>query len=378
MNVFNSIYSTDIDDFERSYIIAETAFNIEIERANKEYMLESGLICLGEDTTFLETAKTNKGNAFSKFVKSICDGIRNFFTSIGETISNMFDKRKDLTLDEVTKSSKITLSRDITKLDSVAEREIQKGNRLLEQVSSSTGGISDSLIGEWIKSSGTKIMEVAPKAITIGTALGFNTIIASIFKKNKNRLKQTEDAAKSSDDGDPKKQQQKRSIMNHISKLFHVIIDESKTVSGEIDKSVMGQYRKSVKDADKDADTEKQKAAVTLENLRKMYMDGKVAEDVYLKRVKEFETRYGTIDEQASTKKAKSRSKAIEQSSALREYNKRYDEITRMIKRKEIEPAIGRAYLTYIEKQQKLYNDGKLEFSDYMINLKMNTIKSKA
>jgi hypothetical protein len=263
-------------------------------------------------------------------------------------------------------------------MDEIADKEIHAGNGLIQKITSSANGISDSIIGDWIKNSSEKLKEVAPKAISIGTALGFNTVIGGIFKKHKNRLKETEDAAQSSDDGNSKKQQQKRTVLSHISKIFHSVINDSKTVSSEIDKSLVGKYKKDVSNADKDAKSEKQIAAKELAKLRADYMNGSVSESDYLSKVKEFEAKYGEINAQASTKKAKSRSKAMEQTAALKEYKTRYAEINNMIKQKQVEPSIGQAYLTYIQKQQKLYNDGKLEFSDYMINLKMNTIKNKA
>ena len=263
MNVFNEIYSTDINSFEREYMIAETALMIDIERANKEYMLESGLIANSNEDTFFEATKQkSKQNAFSKFVSNIFNGIRNFFSKIINAISKSSDSKEHIKLDDIKKSSTITISKDIDKLNKVTDDEISKGHELLRKVTASSDGISDNIITAWIKDSGNKLNEIAPKAIKMGVALGIGEALKLSIKKKNNKMTDIEKDATSTDTDTPNKERQKKTIISRTAELYTIYTKMSKSVISDIDaevdklyrdeeKNIKNEYEKNIKDIEK-------------------------------------------------------------------------------------------------------------------------------
>lgn len=274
MNIFNDIYSTDIDPIERSFIIAETTFEIEIERVNKEYMYEMGLIDLGLETTFCETANTNRENAFVKFVKGIFNGIRNLLDSVADAIRGIFDKRKHIELDDVAKSEKFTLSRDVRKLDKAVDDEIERGRKLLKKSQSST--LTKQELDSWVDKSIERIKNVAPTVINIGSALGLGTIIKDIFKKHKNKSKQMETDVTNASNANPDKNGQQKTILNHTATIMNLFTTLAQTVGKEVDKKLDKQYAKYYAEIDKEHKSKTEKIRKKHSSIAKGYKSGKI------------------------------------------------------------------------------------------------------
>lgn len=354
LNVFKNIYSTDIDPIDRSFIITETTFNIDIERANKDYMLESGLICLGEDTTFLETANTNKENAFIKFVRTICDSIRKFFASIAETISNIFDKRKNISPDDFKNSSaKINVRKNLTKLDTVVDDEIDKGNKLLRKISKSD--VSDDEINDWVKKSAERIKNIASVAIPVATALGFNTIIKNAFNKKKDKIKETEDAAQPTGTDTPKKQQQKKTVLSRNAELFHIFGSLSKDVVREIDKDINNLYKDEITSVDKDTKNKQKKLTKREQKALDLYNKGKLNEEQFQKSVQSLDKDRRKINKTDKEQRSEiadrqkvDRDLAKLMASVITDIRKKYDN-------KEITKFQYDSYMTIIKKNKDKY-----------------------
>ena len=224
MNVFDAIYLNESDPIERSFIAAETALDIAVARATKEYTLESGLIELSDDKLFIESegsvADSKKENSFIKAVKAICNAIRNFIGDLFKSIIGIFDGRENITAEDYLESTtgKIRLEKDTRELEKVVDAEIRKGNKLLQWVSSKTG-ISDEVIDEWMRSSAEKIQKIAPVVITTALGFGFKKIFSKMRDKKKH-VDEAEKTATTGDNTDSKKNKQKLKIFGHMKTLF--------------------------------------------------------------------------------------------------------------------------------------------------------------
>ena len=355
MNVFASMYSPDMDEFDREYAIAEATLMIDIERANKDYMFESGLINTSTEDTFLEaTKKKPNENVFSKFVKNICDSMRKFITKLSDVIANMFGNNRITETDIKNREEEIKIRRDLEELDRVTQSQINEGNKLLKKVSSSPNGISDSLINTWIEKSTTKLAEVAPKYIKMGVALGIKDVISSKLKKNKDSIKNTEDSAKSSGNETDKQKNQKRGILNHISKLFHKNTDELYSIAKDIDKSILGSVKSDIKSIDKRAKgeiTAKRGEFDDALNRYKTDVDS-TSDSEFLSSIDKFMADISNIKKKANADKEKKEQKAIEKSCVIR--------LTRIAKDKvsnsDLDKSVKEAYLDFINRQVKRYD----------------------
>jgi len=228
MNVFDAIYLGNNDPIDRQFIAAETEMDITIARANKEYMLESGLIELSDNTLFMESSdssiKTKRENSFIKVVKSICTAIRNFIGDIVSTIAGMFDNRENITAEDYLESptGKIQLEKDIRAVERIVSDEIRKGNKLLQKVSQLTG-ISDEAIDNWVKEGTEKIAKLAPVIIPAAMGFGFKKLFSAAFKDSSKAVDDAEREATSGDTSDPKKTSQVTKILNHMHSLVKTV-----------------------------------------------------------------------------------------------------------------------------------------------------------
>lgn len=233
MNVFDAIYLNENDPIEQSFIAAETALDIAIARANKEYVYESGLIELSDNKLFMEAGETTidptiaakRENAFIKAIKAICNAIRNFIGDLVASIANIFDGRENIEPEEYLESptGKIRLEKDIEKLEAIVDDEIRKGNKLLQKASSVTG-ISDEAIDNWVRSSAEALNKLAPVIIPAALGFGFKKIFSSSKMKEKTKIiDDAEKNATSGDNTDPKKNKQKTTILNHMNWLVKQI-----------------------------------------------------------------------------------------------------------------------------------------------------------
>lgn len=227
MNVFDAIYLNENDPIERSFIAAETALDIAITRANKEYVYESGLIELSDNKLFIEagteTSDTNvkRENSFVKAVKAICTAIRNFIGDLIASIINIFDGRENLSAEEYfdAPTTKIRLDNDVREMEAIVDDEIRKGNKLLQKISSATG-ISDEEIDSWMKKGAERIGKLAPVLIPIGLTWGFKKMFKSSLKDKEKAVNEAEKAATSGDKSDPKKNQQKNKVLGWMSTMI--------------------------------------------------------------------------------------------------------------------------------------------------------------
>ena len=232
MNVFDAIYLNETDPVDRSFIAAETALDIAVARANKDYIYESGLIKLSDDKLFMEEGQTadsivdtKKENTFIKAVKAICNAIRNFIGDLISSVASIFDNRDNITPEDYLESTtgKMTLQKDTEKLEKIVADEIRKGNKLLQKVSSLTG-ISDEEIDKWIRAGADKLNKLAPVIIPAALGFGFKKIFsASSLKDKKKSIDEAEKNATEGDNSDPKKNKQKTTILGHLNWLYKQI-----------------------------------------------------------------------------------------------------------------------------------------------------------
>ena len=230
MNVFDAIYLNENDPLERAFIAAETALDIAVARANKDYVYETGLIELSDNKIFIEEAETvpnestdtQKENAFIKAIKTICTAIRNFIGDLVASIVSLFDGRDNITPEDYLESptGKMELQKDIERLENIVDDEIRKGNKLLQKISKMTG-ISDEEIDKWIKSGAEKINKLVPVIIPAALGFGFKKLFSK--EKMKEKKKSIDEAEKNATDGDNSdstKNKQKTTILGHMNWLY--------------------------------------------------------------------------------------------------------------------------------------------------------------
>ena len=227
MNVFDAIYLNENNPIEHQFIAAETALDIAVARANKEYVLESGLIELSDNKLFMEskdvesvdgTVVAKKENAFIKAVKAICTAIRNFISDLITSIASIFDGRENITAEDYLESptGKIRLEKDVEKLERIVDEELRQGNKLLQKVSSMTG-ISDEVIDKWVRTGVDKINKLAPVIIPAALGFGFKKLFsASKMKEKTKTVDEAEKQATSGDNSDSTKNKQKMTILGHM------------------------------------------------------------------------------------------------------------------------------------------------------------------
>ncbi len=229
MNIFDTIYFGNDDPIDCAFIAAETALNIEIERATNDYMYESGLISLNDNSIFIESQDATESstgkkheNIFIKALKAICNAIRNFIGDIVSVIAGLFDGRENIKPEEYFESptAKVRLDRDVKQLEYIVDDEIRKGNKLLQKVSSKTG-VSDEEIDSWVRTGATKLEKLAPILIPVATAFGFKMYFN--HKEKKKLIEHAEKLAADGDTQDPKKNKQKMKIV----KRMHELVEQS-------------------------------------------------------------------------------------------------------------------------------------------------------
>ena len=236
MNVFDAIYLNNNDPIEYSFISAEAAMDIAVDRANKEYVYEMGLIELSDNKLFIEattdvaaaTVDVKKENAFIKAVKAICNAICNFIGDIIASITSIFDGREHITEEDYLKSNmgKVRLAKDVKKIEAVVDDEIRKGNKLLQMISSKTG-ISDEVIDNWVRAGAEKIGKIAPVVIPMATAWGFKKLFSTMFKNKQKDIKNAEKAA-TRNKSNTKETSQTMKVLNHMEWLIKQVGDTAK------------------------------------------------------------------------------------------------------------------------------------------------------
>ena len=224
MNVFDAIYLNENDSLERSFIAAETALDIAVARATKEYTLESGLIELSDDKLFIESegnpSDSKRENAFVKAVKAVCNAIRKFIGDLFSSIMSIFNGRENITPEDYLASTtgKMRLEKDTEKLEKIVDEEIRKGNKLLQQISSKTG-VEDDVVDSYIRTGVEKIEKLAPVVIPVLLGFGFKKIFGKLKDKKKS-VDTAEKAATTGDNSDSKKNKQKLKVFSHMKSML--------------------------------------------------------------------------------------------------------------------------------------------------------------
>lgn len=237
MNVFEAVYYGNVNPVESSFIAAETAFDIAIMKAEREYAFESGLNSFSNNKLFMESpevANAKTENGFVKVVKGICNAIRNFIGDIGEIIANLFSKNENITPEDFFESptGKIKLSVDARQLDAAISDEIRKGNSLLQKVSSTTG-ISDEVIDNWVRTSAEHVNKLMPVIVPAVMAFGFKKLFSKGLKSMRSETDSAErEATKSSTD--EKRNRQKMKILNNMQTLTKKYGEEAKKFTTEL------------------------------------------------------------------------------------------------------------------------------------------------
>lgn len=248
MNIFDAIYLNSNDPFEHSFITTEATLDIAVERANKEYMYESGLIELSDNKLFIEAtesaganSETNvkKENAFVKTVKAICEAIGNFIGDIISFIVNLFDGRDHLDTEAYLKSTtgQVRLQKDVKELEAIVDDEIRKGNKLLQKISKMTG-VDDEVIDNYIRDGAEKVRKLAPVVIPAALGFGFKAIFTHKFKEKKNEIKKAEKAATEGNKSDSKKNGQKLKVLNHMEWLVKQVGSAAKDWGSSMSKAM--------------------------------------------------------------------------------------------------------------------------------------------
>ena len=232
MNVFETIYLNADNPIKRDFLLSETALDIAIAKADKEYTLESGLIELGEDKLFIESENTSddssnnakKENSFIKVIKSICAAIKNFIGDVISSIVSLFDGRDNIDFKDYLESptGKIRLETDARQLEKIVNDEIRKGNKFLQAIASVTGhvGVTDEMIDNWIRSATTKLDKLTPVIVPAALGFGFKRIFSSMMNTNKKEIDDAEKAATSGDISDPEKQSKIKKILGFMNTLI--------------------------------------------------------------------------------------------------------------------------------------------------------------
>ena len=373
MNVFDAIYLNNNNPDERSYIIAETMFDIEVERLNKEYTFECGLIALNNEDIYCENTEAKSKNTFGGFIKGIFNAIGNFLTNTLDAITSIFKKHENINEADLKSSKKtIKINTNIDELDRVMDEEIDKGNKLFNDASSSAG-VSDNAIDGWINSALNRIKNITGVSLPMVAALGFGALTKKKFGSKKQRIKDAENAALSGEN-DPNKQQQKRKIANGFSRITRAVTGILHKTSSTVSNAIDEEYKEKRRQIDEEAKRAKQRRAGGYSNATDRFQSDSMSDEEYLKAANKLAKSEKEID-------AKRRSE-IEKLDAKKEQDKQADLILKQtlsmikskVKSRELTKNQGSSFETFVNAQYNLYTNDKLSFNDYRSKIRLENL----
>lgn len=218
-DIFAAIYSNEsVDDIERTFIMINTQYEIDILRVNQNYMIESSLISFHKDDNII----TEKSGSFSKFIKGLVDSIIHFIDNLINSFLDLFKVRDNVNTEDLLKSKQgeIKLRRDIYKLSDTIDDEIRKGNKLLHNVSSATG-LTEKQVEEYIENGKDKILKIAPATITIASTIIARKKVSEKLQNKKNSVKKLKNNVNNMDNIDNGTEKLVIRVVNHISSLIN-------------------------------------------------------------------------------------------------------------------------------------------------------------
>ena len=356
MNVFEAICLNNIDPVERDFIAVETAFDIAVLRAEKEYSLSMGLISSSGDTLFTEAADAKKSTASKSFIQTILEAITNFFNGIIDTISSIFSGKKESDL-RTDKDGKIHLNTDIEKMDQVVDREIDKGNSLLHKMASAVG-VSDAEVNEFISNSTKEVKKVAGGAITAVAALGFNKLIKSFTKKKTDKLDNSRDLANKVVEVKPENEGKVKKILSHMSVLAKNFGHAAKAAGIDI----KGRFQDAVNQAETDYKVQHDDVKKTFDEVDTEYNDGKLDDDAYRAELKALDEADRVLLHNLKLKKGEAALTQEQDASIGRFYTKAMSALKTQKKKKKISQETYNGYVKLLGSIINQYKDGKMEY----------------
>ena len=234
MNVFDAIYSREDNSLERSFIAAETALDIAVDRALQEYEYSMKLLSVSNNRLFIEAEnqaqpQTNRVPQSNGLLQTIFEAIGTFFETLLETIVGIFDTRTKLTPEAYFKDPnvQIQMSHDVRARTEAVEDGIRKGKALLQKIATTTG-VPDEEVDEYIKETSTKVKKGAPIVITGAVGLGLSLFFKKKMKDNYNLSRQLAEDGTAGPDTNPREQAQKAKVSRHMRALAKYMGDSCK------------------------------------------------------------------------------------------------------------------------------------------------------
>ena len=355
MDVFNAIYLNETDSIERDFIAVETAFEIAVARANKEYELDSGLISLSTDNLFTEAPDEKRNTTSKSFIQSICDAVSKFFSGIIDTITKIFSGKneKDFKGDA---NEKLHLDKDVEKMSSVVDDEMEKGNKLLHKLGTSMG-VSDDEIDEWVDRSSKRVKGVAAVAIPIASAFALNKVIKIFSKKKDDKLKEGKDAVGDTSN-DPAKANKIKKIFNHLSVLSHEFGSSVKSFGSRISK----RYKEANAVAGEEFAGKKEKLTSAYGDEQAKFATGKTSDDEYLANIKALAAKEEAALHEYQMKRGEAASKRDEDLYVNSMYKKVLGALDKQAKKKAITSNKRDSYVELVESLRNKYEAGDIDY----------------
>lgn len=377
MNVFDAIYLSSSDPIEREFMAAESAMDIAVARANKEYEFESGLLALSNNEIFIEkSSASNSDNFFTKAIKAITGAIGDFFTSVADIISGIFNRNREKVKPEDLKGSNIKIDgvADPEKVNKAIDGEISVANKLLSQVNSSKDGISDNTITDWL---GKAVKNVGATlgitSIPLAAAFGYDKI-SGYLKDKKNKAKAIENEALNASNDTEKKKEQKKGIVNGVHKLITMISGPLKNFGVKTNAAFEEYYNQQKSQIEADYKREKDQVYTAYDLERGRYSNRAMSDERHLEATKKLGKREQAIKDKKSTKLSELDKKKAEVIEAEKLTDTTIKQLKGMVKSKEITENQFSGYERYVLSRKKSYDNNSISFNDYRDSIKISNI----
>lgn len=146
-----SLFKEYETEYERNADILTRRCDLALSTANSTFMYESAILTSMIDNPLMEAASETDDSdksvgekakkIFTDFVTSIVTAVKNFFSGIVESITELFSKQEEINLQNYLSSQTgtIEVNSDIMKIKREVEAERAKGRKLIDKICSATG-----------------------------------------------------------------------------------------------------------------------------------------------------------------------------------------------------------------------------------------------
>ena len=230
MNEF-TLYESDTDEMD----IIMMEHTIEVERAINDFYKNSIVLLLESANTGVEPKVPEKGGSrFMNTIRRIIESIKRVIDSLVTAFKSTFSGTENMTPEEYfgSNTGQIQLSGDMAKVEAEVDKEILKGRKLIQALSSATG-VSDTTIASFVDSAGSIMKRVAPVAITATAAWGIQSFAFKSLNKKQKELDELKAEAEKIADTDEKKDKCVK-IFNGIEKAFTTYLGVQKEFNKEM------------------------------------------------------------------------------------------------------------------------------------------------